>query len=285
MICRVLTCAMLLLTVGVAGAETSHFTGRAVSADGVEIHYETWGAGEPALVFVHGWSCDGSYWAGQVEAFAADRKVVTVDLAGHGQSGDQRTDYTIAAFAADVVAVLEALDLEGAILVGHSMGGPVVVEAALAAPARVRGLIGIDNFQDFELHVPPEQVAAFKSAMAADFAGTVEPWVHSMFPAGSDSVLVEAIAKDMAAAPPAVGLSAMGHTLDWLCGAGAPRLELLEVNLTTISSDMQETKVEQNRELVPGFAVRVMPGVGHFPMRSRPEAFNALLAEAIADFE
>jgi len=285
MIYRALTWTLLLLTVGAAGCETGHTTGRAVSADGVEIHYETWGAGEPALVFVHGWSCDGSYWADQVEAFAADRKVVTVDLAGHGQSGDQRTDYTMAAFGADVVAVLEALDLEKAILVGHSMGGPVVVEAALAAPARVRELIGIDNFQDFNPEIPTEQVAAFQGAMKANFAGTVEPWVRSMFPAGADSALVEAIAKDIAAAPPAVGLSAIGHTLDWMAGAGTARLELLEVNLTTISSDMHETEVEQNREVVPGFEARIMTGVGHFPMRSRPEAFNALLAEAVAEYE
>lgn len=277
--------AMLLLVGSGAFAEASQCTDRAVSADGTEIHYETRGKGEPTLVLVHGWSCDSSYWEYQVEVFAQDRKVVTLDLAGHGRSAGGRADYTIAAFGADVVAVLEAEQLDNVILVGHSMGGSVVVEAALAAPERVRGLIGIDNFRNFEVVIPADQVAAFKGGLAANFAGMVEPWVHTMFPAGADSGLVDTIAKDMASAPSEVGISALDNSLAWMGGGGVERLKLLQVNLTTISSDMQETLVEQNRKLVPGFKTRILPGTGHFMMRSHPQEFNALLAEAVAEFE
>src|SRR5688572_6013186 len=71
------------------------------SFDGVPISYEVHGNGSPALVFVHGWSCDPTYWAAQVEPFAANYKVVTIDLAGHGESGTQRSDWTMESFGED----------------------------------------------------------------------------------------------------------------------------------------------------------------------------------------
>jgi pimeloyl-ACP methyl ester carboxylesterase len=60
-------------------------TATALSPDGFSIAYETLGEGSPALVFVHGWSCDRSYWAAQLEPFSRDFRVVAVDLAGQGE--------------------------------------------------------------------------------------------------------------------------------------------------------------------------------------------------------
>ena len=57
------------------------------SEDGVVIYYDVRGSGERTLVFVHCWSCDRSYWQRQVEEFTDVYRVVTIDLAGHGQSG------------------------------------------------------------------------------------------------------------------------------------------------------------------------------------------------------
>ncbi|MFO7607989.1 MAG: alpha/beta hydrolase [Candidatus Krumholzibacteriia bacterium] len=253
------------------------------AADGVPIHYTVQGAGEPAVVFIHGWSCDGGYWAGQVEVFGATHRVVAVDLAGHGASGTGRADHTIEAFGRDVAAVLEAEGIDDAVLVGHSMGGPVAVEAALAAPARVRGVIGIDNFQDLGMVPTEEQIAGFTGMMQADFSGTVEPWVRGMFPAGADSALVAQVAGDMAAASPAVGISALGNLLRWF-GRTAERLGALPVNLTTVSGDLRPTDTEGNRTVVPGFAVRIVPGTGHFPMLEKTDEFNAALAAAVAEF-
>src|SRR5512145_3174567 len=101
--------------------------GSTLSADGVPIVFEDQGHG-PALVFVHGWSCDRTHWASQVPAFETHHRVVTIDLAGHGESGRGRAAWTIEAFADDVVAVVNALALERLVFVGHSMGGDVIVE-------------------------------------------------------------------------------------------------------------------------------------------------------------
>src|SRR5215467_1916483 len=100
------------------------------SFDGVPIHYRSLGAGPTAVVLVHCWGCSMKTWDGQVAALAARYQVVLLDLAGHGESGKGRKDYTIQAFGQDVRAVCDALGLKKVILVGHSMGGPVILEAA-----------------------------------------------------------------------------------------------------------------------------------------------------------
>ena len=94
----------------------------AISVDGVPIHYDVQGNGATALVFVHGWCCDRHYWDRQVSHFP-HYTVATLDLAGHGESGRDRTRWTMPAFGQDVVAVVEQLGLEQVVLIGHSMGG------------------------------------------------------------------------------------------------------------------------------------------------------------------
>ena len=87
-----------------------------LSADSVMIYYEAHGQGDPALVFVHGWSCDRSYWSRQVESFKDKYLVVTIDLAGHGQSGTNRTEWTMERFGDDVAAVVNKFGLEEVVL-------------------------------------------------------------------------------------------------------------------------------------------------------------------------
>ena len=127
-----------------------HGRNRQRRRDGVDIRYEVAGSGEPALVFVHGWSCDRSYWRAQTDHFEASHRVVAIDLGGHGESGLGRKDWTMAAFGGDVRAVVEALGLRKIVLVGHSMGGHVIVEATQLMPDRVAALVLVDTFEDVD---------------------------------------------------------------------------------------------------------------------------------------
>jgi pimeloyl-ACP methyl ester carboxylesterase len=86
--------------------------------------------------------------------------VVALDLAGYGQSGGGRKDWTMAAFGQDVVSVVEALGLKRVVLIGHSLGGPAVLEAARRMPGRVVGLVLVDSWVDFEGKIAPEERAA-----------------------------------------------------------------------------------------------------------------------------
>src|SRR5918992_326037 len=77
--------------------------------DGVPIHYSVQGKGEPALVFIHCWSCDRHLWDNQVSVFAKNHRVVTIDLPGHGESGKERKKWSIATFGDDVARVVTKL--------------------------------------------------------------------------------------------------------------------------------------------------------------------------------
>ena len=109
----------------------------AISADGVSIAYEVRGEGEPALVFVHGWSNNRNTWEAELAHFSQKYKVVAIDLAGFGASGNNREKWTMGAFGEDVAAVIKQIGLDDAVLIGHSMGGPVILEAAKRIPESI----------------------------------------------------------------------------------------------------------------------------------------------------
>ena len=123
----------------------------ATSPDGIPIVYDIDGSGDPCVFFVHGWSCDRSYWIHQMRSFAPRHRVVSVDLAGHGESGTGRESWTMPAFGGDVAAVARRIGADDVVLVGHSMGGDVIVDAALQLGGRVRGLVWIDVYSDLTL--------------------------------------------------------------------------------------------------------------------------------------
>ena len=141
----------------------------AIAPDGIEIAFQDWGAGMPALVLVHGWSCDRSYWQGQVEPLSRHYRVITLDLAGHGDSGAGRREWTIAAFGLDVATVVAHLGLREVVLVGHSMGGDVVLEAARQFPERVRAIVWVDTYSQLAQFSALQQVRARMAPFEANF--------------------------------------------------------------------------------------------------------------------
>ena len=102
-----------------------------------ELSYTDEGTGGPPLVLVHGLLCTRDDWRLQAERFAGSHRVVRPDLRGHGATPRGSEPLTIATLGADVAALLEALDLTGAVLAGHSLGCRVVLEARRLAPERV----------------------------------------------------------------------------------------------------------------------------------------------------
>ncbi len=122
-------------------------TTKRVPVRGIELEVEEHGAGDRALVLVHGFTGSRRDFAPRMSALAALGRTVAVDLRGHG--GSTRTgeadDYTLDHLAEDLAAFLEAADLEGCDLLGHSMGGMAVLRLALAAPDRVGSLILMDT--------------------------------------------------------------------------------------------------------------------------------------------
>jgi len=251
------------------------------SADGVPIAYEVHGQGSPALVLVHCWSCDRSYWKEQVADLSPQYQLVLIDLAGHGESGLGRKDYTMAAFGADVAAVVESLGLKSVVLVGQSMGSDVVVEAAKRLPGKVAGLVWVDEYKSFEKPPSAEQVDAFLANFRKDFRGTTDKFVRSLFGPNADPKLVDRVAKDMASAPPAVALSALRNTLLNIATMPAS-LDELKLPVVAINADRQPT--DHDSLAKHGVKAFVMPDIGHFPQLEDPARFNRSLDSVVKGF-
>jgi pimeloyl-ACP methyl ester carboxylesterase len=252
------------------------------SADGVPIAYEVQGIGEPTLVFIHGWSTDGRYWRGQLPYFSQSHRVVTIDLAGHGHSGLGRDAFTMPAFGEDVKAVLDDLDVEQAILIGHSMGGPVSVEAARLVPERVIGIIGVDTFHDVAAEISQEQRDGMLEPLQQDFAPAARQFVASMFIESTDPKLRDWIMHDVAAAPPEVAISVMEDMLSRHAdGEAARHFEELTIRVVAINADLWPTDTEANRQLMPEFEAVIMEDTDHFLHMAEPAAFNRELERMI----
>ena len=248
------------------------------SPDSIRIAYEVHGEGKTALIFVHGWSCDRTYWEKQVASFSKDFKVVSIDLAGHGESGLGRKSWTIEAFGGDVATVVKKLGLKRVILIGHSMGGDVIAEAARQLPGVVAGLIMIDTYKKLGAGRTPEQVKAFVDKLRTDFKDSTSALVRSMFVPTSDTSLVNWVAADMSSAPPAIALDALDHAFSY--SRQMPHtLEEIKLPVIALNSDNSPTDVESMEHY--GVQVMVMKGVGHFLMMEDPDRFNHLLKTAI----
>ncbi len=252
------------------------------SFDGVPISYEVHGTGKLALVFVHGWSCDRSYWSGQLTPLSRNYQVVTIDLAGHGQSGMDREVWTIASYGEDVAAVVKELDLENTILIGHSMGGDVIVEAARHLPGRVKGLVMVDTYKQLGTSRTPEVVQAFIAPFRENFQENVQSFVRSMFPADANKVLVERVALDMSSAPPTVALPSMESSIT---NDAKVTVTLQEIGLPVVALNPDNSPTDHTSMKRYGVSVVIMKGVGHFLMMEDPEDFNRILLEVIENWD
>ena len=249
------------------------------------------GAGSPPLFFVHGFACDGTDWHAQAEVFAATNTVVTCDLPGHGQS-PATAPCTIAAFAVAVVGALAELALPPAILIGHSLGCRVVLEAARLRPEAVAGLVLVDGSRIGE----GDPVAAVQ-AMADELSGAgyrrfVRQFFGSMFVPSSDPALANAITERALRLSPTVGRTLMADLAGWDAGdvvsaLAAVRVPLLAIQSTTMNTARERVSLAPGRNSpwldlirahVSTASVAELVGAGHFPQIERADDVTELIA-------
>lgn len=246
--------------------------------DGVEITYEVHGEGGPALVFVHCWACSRQLWKDQIVAFATDHTVVALDLAGHGDSGRDRQEWSIAGLAGDVEAVMEAEKLEDVILIGHSMGGPVCMATYARVPDPIRGIIFVDTVHDAEFEMDPEMMKTMAAPFEEDYAQAMQWMVPAMFPPGADPNVQGFVFQQALRADPAAMVTLMRGfaEVDQAAWLSAIEVPVRAINAAARPPVGPETRVETNRKYAD-FDATIIEGVGHYLFLEKPEEFNAAL--------
>lgn len=247
------------------------------SADGVHIEYHVYGSGDPAVVLVHGWSCDGNYWKEQIDALKSKYTTIVVDLAGHGASGANRADWTMGNFGEDVAAVVRQIHNPKVILVGHSMGAPVALEAARRIGDRVIGIVAVDSLKTIGQPVMPEaQIEKILKPFRDDFIGHTREFVTTeLFTADADPKFVQKVAYDMSLSPPQVAVPAMSSLLhlDY-----TPLLAELHVPVVAINSSIggpaDEARIKKS---LPTFRAVTIDKTDHFLMMDAADKFNPVL--------
>jgi pimeloyl-ACP methyl ester carboxylesterase len=254
---------------------------RTLVRDGVRLAYEEAGPQDgPAILFVHGWTCNRSHFGPQVERFAAEYRCISVDLRGHGMSDAPEQEYTIGGFADDVGWIADQLGVRAAILVGHSMGGSIALALAQARPALARAVALLDPAILF----PPalqEAAGQLADAFAApDGMDAVRAFERGQFFGPSSAqALVEHILDEACRTPQAVVASAMRNLVTF---DGATAIASIKVPLMYVAADRQLSDVARLRELAPDAWVGGTVGSGHFHQLEVPEQINAMLARFFA---
>jgi len=249
-----------------------------LSPDNVHIEYRVYGHGNPAVLLVHGWACDENYWHAQLDALKARYTVVTLNLAGHGASGANRTDWSIANYAQDVAAVARQLPNPQLVLVGHSMGAAVTLAATPLIGERVIGVVAVEALRSVgEPPLTPRDIERRVAPFDADFVGATRNLVSSsLFEPGADAALVQKVAYNMSLRPPAVAVPSLRSLLSMdLAGV----LPAIKVPVYAINSDLLPTDAARIRRSLPDFHLDVLNHSGHFLMLEDPPRFNALLLQ------
>ncbi len=250
----------------------------ALSADGTPIHFQVQGQGDYSLVFVHGWCTDMSIWEDQIPSFRVYYQVVTLDLAGHGLSGRDRREWTMSAFGQDVAAVVKKLDLKNVILIGHSMAGPVILEAAPLLPEPVIGLVGADTLSDLYLSsLSPEQIQATLDPFLEDYKEGVRRYaLENLFRSNSSESLKRKMILKMTAQPAEIAIGSLESLLKY---DGVPVLQQLKLPIRSINADRPLVYFRVVRAHTESFSLRFMNNIGHFIMLEDAQTFNRILAE------
>lgn len=260
------------------GSALDRAPSRFASYEGIRVHYKSLGVGTTAVVFIHGWNCDYSAWRAQVPVVDGRVRAIFLDLPGFGRSDKPAVDYTMDYLAEGVTAVLHAAQVDRAVLVGHSMGTPVIRQFYRRHPAMVAGLVAVDGalrsyFSDTAAARP--FLARFEGA---DYAANVEQMFDGMMPAGTDPEIRASIKRVAAATPQRVAVSAMRGML-------APAIwrdDPIDVPVLAVMAPNPAWTADYEayvRRLAPGIQYETIKAAGHFVMLDHPNEFNGFLTE------
>jgi pimeloyl-ACP methyl ester carboxylesterase len=257
------------------------------SSHGVKVFYDTYGQGVP-VVFLHPWTTNGYIWYFQVFSFAQTRQVVVVDHRGHGRSDKPKDGYAIQEHARDVAAVLDALKIQKAVLVGNSIGGMIAMQFNLDYPDRVIGNVIVSSGTALGENMPKEVAQEFKNNYEGTFSALLDGAVSAKTKRERPEILetMKAHFRVPSNFPKYVFDSAMADPNGVFNWNIKDRLSTIrKPTLVLAGEEDQATPVAANKFLadnIPGAKLSIIKDVGHLYQLEKPAEFNEVLKGFIA---
>lgn len=265
---------------------------------GREVAYERAGAG-PAILLVHGIAGDSSEWAPVIDRLAGSFDVIAPDLPGHGQSRRLRGDHSIGAFACWLRDLLEALDVERATFVGHSLGGGVVMQFAYQFPQYVERMVLVSSGG------LGREVSALIRAAALPGAELVLGLVGSVAKVASPALSAVGVDKNSERGELVHRIAGLTHSdrraafVRVVRAVASPAGQRVNAgDRLYLAADVPTLVVWGARDriipvehahstaaAVPGSRLEIFDESGHFPHADDPQRFTSLLQGFVADTE
>ncbi|MEM3442469.1 MAG: alpha/beta hydrolase [Candidatus Bathyarchaeia archaeon] len=250
-----------------------------VNVDGTKTFYRVVGEGHHPILFIHGAACNSLLWKLQLKHFGKKYRAIAIDLMGHGKSAlpIPPSKISINQYADFVKKFLEALNIEGATIIGNSMGGAIAIQFCLNHPEKVisLGLVGTGA----KLRVHPQLLQMlrenFQNALATGFENMLGGSGNE-----NNAKIGQAIIKMVLKADPIVGLADFEA-----CNAFDARESLHQIRKPTLIVGGSKDALtppwfhEYLHKKIENSILKIIDGAGHFPMVEKPREFNAILAE------
>jgi pimeloyl-ACP methyl ester carboxylesterase len=256
-----------------------------LSVNATELYYEVSGQGDPIL-FIHGLGSSAQDWEYQVGHFAADYRVVTVDVRGHGQSAKPPGPYSIPLFASDLAALIRALDLGRVHVVGISMGGMIGFQLAVDAHDLVRSLVAANCGVDMVLRSWKQRWQLYQRWLILRLLGMkrmAEILSHRLFPKADQAELREALVERWSRNDPGAYWQSVKGLAGW---SVSERLGEITCPVLVLAADQDYTPVEMKEayaQKLPRGELVVIEDSRHATPVERPEAFNRAVRAFLQD--
>jgi pimeloyl-ACP methyl ester carboxylesterase len=243
-------------------------------------------------VFVHGFLCSHEDWRNQVNFLSKTHEVVACDLRGHGETPGRPQECSIEHYGGDVAALITNLEFPKAVLIGHSMGCRVVLEAARLIPDRVSGIVLVDGSRFGTGDPAAAEAAAHAQIAQAGYAAWAKELFRQMFfqstPA-TERLVARAVRQSAE-----IGAALWPRSARWDAGTLEPALAAVRAPVLVIQTTTRDAQTGKRGPLRAGQStpwlellkgklkdvrIEVLPGLGHFPQLEAPERVNRLIAE------
>lgn len=243
--------------------------------EGNQVYYlDTGGKKKDAIILIHGWTCSSDFWKDSVAAFPG-RRVIALDLIGHGKSDKPQANYSMEYFARSVEAVMRKTRVDRTVLVGHSMGTPVARQFYRLYPKKVLGIVVVDGA--LSTLATEAEMKQYAAPLRTNYSENIPKFLDGMLADVKNEQLRERILGSMSSTPGYVAVSAWDGMSDariWT----KDKIDVPVLALMAPAPFWPPNLKELFAEVAPKMEFQMWSGVSHFLMMEKPKEFNDAVA-------